>query len=486
MFIENLKKGVIMKASEKEGNPLLLPALAVGTFMSALDTSAVTVAVTAIQRHFAVSLASVEWVITAYLLVISSLLLTFGRLADIRGHRRVYIAGFATFTVGSLLCALSSGIYLLIASRVVQALGAAMMFSSSSAIIANNVPAARRGKAFGIIAVAVASACCVGPVAGGFLVGSFGWQSVFYINIPIGIAGTILAARGIPADKPRVAQRFDAFGAVLVFAALFLILLPLDLSASAGFSRSTFALMLGCGLALGAAFVAWERKTPAPMLRLGLFRNRVYSASLMATTFNFTAQFMMAFLAPYYFQKILALSPAMTGLLYMPMPIATILAAPASGSFSDRHDSRFISSAGMAVMAVALALLSRLDGNTPYWYIIVAMALAGAGSGMFQSPNNSAVMGSVPAEHRGSASGTLATMRNIGMVLGVALSGAIFNAGTSRAAAALRSAASSAPVAAGAAATSGLHLTFLAASLAAVAALCASLVKGNTRLARAS
>lgn len=137
-------------------------------------------------------------------------------------------------------------------------------------------------------------------------------------------------------------------------------------------------------------------------------------------------------------------------------------------------------------MALALALLSRLDGNTPYWYIIVAMALAGAGSGMFQSPNNSAVMGSVPAEHRGSASGTLATMRNIGMVLGVALSGAIFNAGTSRAAVALRSTAISAQNAAGAAATSGLHLTFLAASLAAVAALCASLVKGNTRLARAS
>jgi EmrB/QacA subfamily drug resistance transporter len=469
-----------MEYRKSPNNGMLLVSLAVGTFMSALDTSAVTVAVSSIQNDFSVSLASVEWIITAYLLVISATLLTFGRLADIRGHRKVYIAGFAAFTASSLLCGLSSGIAGLIVSRVLQALGAAMMFSSNSAIITANVPAERRGKAFGMLAIAVASACCIGPVAGGFLVSAFGWRSIFFINVPIGIAGTALALVHIPRDKKRDRQHFDFVGASLAGAALFLVLLPLDLSASSGFPISVFVAMLACGAALIYCFIQWERRTASPILKLDLFKNRVFSASLAACTFNFTAQFMMAFLAPWYFQKIRQVSPAMTGLLYLPMPLTTIFVAPLSGSFSDRHDSRIISSAGMAVMAVALLLLSFLDTTTPCWFIVFAMALAGAGSGMFQSPNNSAVMGCAPAEHRGVASGTLATMRNIGMVLGVALSGAIFNAwaASSTTTTASQTSVYSFGVAG---ATRGLHAAFIVAALAALAAMLASLVKGSTR-----
>lgn len=470
-----------MKLKHTEGSGLLLLTLAVGTFMSALDTSAVTVATSTIQSTFNVTLSSVEWVITAYLLAISSLLLTFGRLADLKGHKTMYAAGFAVFTAGSFLCGISVGIRMLIACRIFQAIGAAMMFSSSSAIITDNIPAERRGKAFGIIAVSVASACCVGPVAGGVLVGTFGWRSIFFINVPIGIVGTILAIRNIPADTPQRAQRFDFIGAALIFFALFLILLPLDLSASDGFPLPVFAILLCAGLALIMAFIMWEGKTANPMLNLSLFRNRVFSASLTAAVFNYAAQFMMAFLAPYYFQNVRQFSPMLTGLLYMPMPLATIVIAPLSGSFSDRHDSRLISSAGMGFMALGICMLAFLDTSTPWWYIVIGMVLAGAGSGMFQSPNNSAIMGSVPTEHRGAASGTLATVRNIGMVLGVALSGSIFNAGSAQAMKDLSQQCFQTAELAKMAATRGLRVTFLAAATSAIVAMAASFVKGNTR-----
>lgn len=470
-----------MKTGKQSG--FLLFALAVGTFMSALDTSAVTVAIASIQKDLSASLASVEWIVTAYLLVISSLLLTFGRLADIRGHKKVYVSGFATFTLCSLLCGLAPNIAVLIAARTLQALGAAMMFSSSSAIVTANIPAERRGKAFGVIAIAVACACCVGPVIGGLLVASLGWRSVFFVNVPIGVVGTFLALAKIPRDERHEAQPFDGPGAVLVFVALFLILLPLDLSASNGFPLPVFAASMILGLVLFAAFIVRERRTAYPMLDLSLFNNKVFSASLAACTCNFAAQFMMAFIAPYYFQSIRVMSPALTGLLYMPMPLATMLVAPASGSFSDRHDSRMVSSVGMALMAIALFLLAFLDTATPYWYVIVAMTLAGIGSGMFQSPNNSAVMGCAPAGKRGMASGTLATTRNVGMVLGVALSGAIFNASSSHATVTLAASGIAGDALKTGGATAGLRATFLVASVTALLAMCASLVKGSTRAA---
>jgi EmrB/QacA subfamily drug resistance transporter len=470
-----------MNTKKKDGLTMMLVALAIGTFMSALDTSAVTVATPSIKAALGVSLSAVEWVITGYLLVISSLLLTFGRLADMYGHRRIYTIGFSVFTAGSLLCGLAPDVAALVAFRVVQALGAAMMFSSSSAIITANAPAEKRGKAFGIIAIAVAAACCVGPVVGGVLVTSLGWRSIFFINVPIGVVGTAFALRFIPADGPKSPAKFDLPGSVLAFAALFLVLLPLDLSASDGFPLPVFLALLASGLVLTAAFILRERSAAQPMLNLSLFRNRVFSASLTATMFNFAAQFMMGFLAPYYFQSVRHMTPLLTGLLYLPMPIATIVVAPLSGSYSDRHDSRLLAAGGMAAMALGIGALSFLSVDTPYWYIVAAMIITGAGSGMFQSPNNSAIMGSVPAQFRGAASGTLATMRNVGMVLGVALSGAIFNRANARALATLSAGSLSGADLAREAATRGLQVTFVVAACSALVAMIASLQKGKTR-----
>jgi EmrB/QacA subfamily drug resistance transporter len=470
-----------MEAIEKKkvSIPLLILSLAVGTFMSALDTSVVNIALPVMQSWFHVPLSSVEWVVTSYLLVVSSLLLLFGRCSDLFGHRRVYLIGFGVFTAGSLLCGLSSGIGMLIACRAAQALGGAMMFSTSSAIITDNVPPEKRGKAFSVTAVAVAVACCVGPVAGGMLAGLLGWQSVFFINVPIGIAGIFLAVRFIPKDNERRREPFDALGAGLVLAALFLILLPLDQADA--MPTALFAGLLVAGIAAAVLFVLHEARAKSPLLKLGLFKNRVFSASLAAAVFNYMAQFIMAFLAPFYLEKIRMLSPMAAGLLYIPMPLATMLFAPISGAASDKFDSRYMSVAGMGLMATGMVMLSFLNLTTPNWFIIVSMAIAGAGSGMFQAPNNSAVMGSVPKESRGTASGMLSTARNVGMVLGVAASGALFAFFNGGAETRLAAAGLSADALRQASFLYALRFTFIAAAVVAGCAVVASFVKGRVK-----
>lgn len=419
---------------KKRKTLFMLLSLGLGTFMSALDSSVVNVAVPVIQKHFNVSMGEVQWVITAYLLVISSILLFFGRLSDIFGHKKLYLTGFVIFTIGSGLCSLSTTIGMLIACRVFQALGAGMMFSTNSAIVTHHVEPKNRGKAFAVISVAVAAALSTGPVLGGALAGSLGWQSIFYINLPIGLIGIFLAVKNIPAESIKKRVPLDIPGSIMVFAALFLILMPLDQIAT-GLNPFFFWGMLLSGIALIAVFIRYEKHIKHPMLNFDLFKNRVFSAGLGAATLNYMAQFIMAFLSPFYLQTVRMLSPAMTGLLYIPMPLATLVMAPISGYISDRFDTRYLSSAGMGVMAAGLFMMSFLNVDTPYGYIVISLIICGIGSGFFQTPNNNAVMSNVPSAYRGISSGMLATSRNIGMVLGVATCGALFAIFSSHAAA---------------------------------------------------
>ena len=471
-----------MNKTDRRKTLLMLFSVGLGTFMSALDSSVVNVAVPVIQKHFGVSMAEVEWVITAYLMVISSVLLFFGRLSDLYGHKKIYMTGFAVFTVGSGLCSLSSSIGMLIACRVFQAAGAAMMFSANSAIVTHNVDAKNRGKAFSVISVSVAAALSTGPVLGGALAGSLGWQSIFYINLPIGIIGMVLAYKNIPADRTAEKQKLDIPGSVMVFAALFLVLLPLDQIAS-GMNMALFAGLLAAGIVLMIVFVRYEKHISHPMLNLGLFKSRVFSAGLAAAVLNFMAQFLMSFLSPFYLQTVRMLTPAMTGLLYIPMPLTVMLVAPLAGFISDRFDTRYISSAGMLIMAGGLFMLSFLNVDTPYWYIVIAMMVSGLGSGLFQTPNNSAVMGHVPPRNRGIASGMLANARNIGMVLGVALSGALF-AILSSGAELFTSEGASLTIQQKASFIYAMHYTYLAAVVLALLAMAASLTKGKVLTGR--
>jgi len=402
-------------------------AVGIGTFMSALDGSVVNTILPVLRDFFKSNVASVEWAVVIYLLVVSSLLLTFGRLGDLRGHKGMYVAGFLIFVGASAVCGLASTVTVLVAARTVQAIGAAMLFANSPAILTRSFPPQQRGQALGLQAMMTYLGLTVGPSLGGWLTQSVSWRAVFYINVPVGLLAFTLSLVFIPADKPAAAQteHFDWPGAVLFAAGLGALLLGLNQGDAWGWTSPA---VLACGAAaliLLGSFLRVEMRTPSPMLDLSLFKVRVFSASTASAVLNYVCLYCVIFLMPFYLLQGRGLNPAQAGLLLTAQPIIMAIVAPISGSFSDRIGSRLLATVGMVVMAGGLFLLSSLKPDSANSAILVGLAVTGLGTGIFISPNTSALMGSAPRQRQGIASGILATARNVGMVLGVGLAGAI-------------------------------------------------------------
>jgi EmrB/QacA subfamily drug resistance transporter len=402
-------------------------AVGIGTFMSALDGSVVNTILPVLRDFFKSNVASIEWAVVIYLLVVSSLLLTFGRLGDLRGHKGMYAGGFLIFVGASAVCGLASTVTVLVAARTVQAIGAAMLFANSPAILTRSFPPQQRGQALGLQAMMTYLGLTVGPSLGGWLTQSVSWRAVFYINVPVGLLAFILSLVFIPADKPALAQteHFDWPGAVLFAAGLGALLLGLNQGDAWGWTSPA---VLACGAAaliLLGSFLRVEMRTPSPMLDLSLFKVRVFSASTASAVLNYVCLYCVIFLMPFYLLQGRGLNPAQAGLLLTAQPIIMAIVAPISGSFSDRIGSRLLATVGMVVMAGGLFLLSSLKPDSANSAILVGLAVTGLGTGIFISPNTSALMGSAPRQRQGIASGILATARNVGMVLGVGLAGAI-------------------------------------------------------------
>jgi EmrB/QacA subfamily drug resistance transporter len=460
---------------------LILGAVAVGTFMGALDTSIVNIALPSMAKYFNTPFSRLEWVVMAYLLIISSLLLTYGRLGDMYGHKRIYITGFIIFTVGSFLCGISPTIAFLIFCRALQAIGAGMVMSMGPAIVTDVTPQKHRGKALVVTAVAVSVALTTGPVLGGFLTSSFGWQSIFYVNIPVGILGTILAQKVIPLREKTDKQSFDIKGSTLIFLTLLFILFPLNYAEKLGWFNPIIIGLLVSGILLFILFIFIEKRTEHPAVDLTLFNNRLFSMSNVSSLLNFLAQFSVTLIMPFYLQQLRGFTPSRAGLMLIPMPITTMIVAPLSGALSDRIDSRYISSAGMGVAALGILQLSFLNANTSTLSITIALITFGLGIGMFQTPNNSAIMGSVPGNRRGLASSLLATMRNIGMVLGIAISGAVFNERVNILTKTLASKGVKGAALKTEAFVGGLHITFLVGVGFALLGVVTSLIRGSLK-----
>jgi len=404
----------------------VLATLAVGTFMAPLDSSVVNIVLPQIAGYFQADLASVEWVIMAYLLFISSLLLIYGRLGDMIGHKTVYVTGFVIFTLASVLCGAAQSLLALILFRVLQALGAGMMMAIGPAIIAATFPPNERGRALGLIGSTVASALAFGPTIGGVLSDYFGWRSVFYINLPIGIVAIVASSIVIRQSIGTKRQNFDFIGAGATFFGLMAFLFALSHGQSWGWQSATVRGLLSAAAVLFAAFIFIEKRVKDPMIDLTLFKNRLFSMANLTALLNFMAQFSVVFLMPFYFEKVRNLAPSAAGMLLSSTPLVILFVAPVSGYLSDRIGSRLLSSFGMGIIVVALFLLSRLGVDTPYIYLALSLSAMGLGVGLFQSPNSNAIMSSVPRHMLGVASGMMASMRNIGMVMGVAISGAVF------------------------------------------------------------
>ena len=411
----------------------ILIAVGVGSFMSAVDAGAVNTILPVLRRSFGSDVAQIEWVVTIYLLVVSGLLLSCGRFADMRGHKDVYVSGFGVFVLASALCGLAPSAGVLIVFRALQGIGAATLFANSTAILTTTFPANERGKALGLRATATYLGLTAGPFLGGWLTDKLGWRAAFYINVPVGLMAVALSLRFVPRDRPSGPRsQFDLPGAVAWMAALTFLLLALNPPGQGihghewlSYRSLTFLVPGGTFLAL---FILIERKAAHPLLDLSLFRNRTFSASSAANIVHYLCVYMIVFLLPFYLIQGRGFGAGPSGLILTAQSVARAAAAPLSGTLSDRIGTRLPAMLGMGLMGFGLVLLSRLGPQSSLGNVVLALAITGLGAGMFISPNNSALMGSAPARRQGLAAGVLATARVVGMALGVALAGDILTA----------------------------------------------------------
>src|SRR5947209_9729591 len=406
--------------------------LAIGIFMATLDSSIVNISLPAIASYFGVPLRSaVEWVIIAYLVIIAGVLLTAGRLADMIGRKAMWVTGLAVCTLGSAICGAAISLGMLIAARALQGLGGALIMAVSPAMLTSAFPPSERGRALGMNAVFVALGVSVGPTLGGIITENFTWRWIFYVNVPLGIIGIIATLRVLTEQAPRPGQvrgRFDPPGAILLAIGLVCLTLGLSFGQEWGWSSpgliSTLVISAIAFVALG--FV--EHRVKDPIIDFSLLRNRVFLSANVSLVLCFLALFAVSFMMPFYLEELRGFSILQAGLLLTPLPLTIAVIAPFSGALADRIGTRWLAAGGLSIACFGLILISQLNAHTPVWDIVWRLVVTGAGQAMFQSPNNSALMGAAPRNQQGTASGFLATGRVVGQSLSVALAGAIFAA----------------------------------------------------------
>ncbi len=413
-----------MKATTASKWQILIVVL-IPVIMGPIDASVVYVAFPHFSEVFNVGADLVGWISISYLLVLSSFLLSFGRLGDMFGFRRIFLTGNIIFTVASVLCGLSRGIGALIAFRAMQAIGAGMTSALASAIITATFPPQERGRALGMIGMVVALGLAIGPSLGGLLLQLFGWRAIFFINVPIGIIAHLACYRVLPEKERLKKQKFDWAGACLALTCL--VSLLFFISRGQHYQWSGIIIPAGVlAVVSGILFIMQERKTPEPMLELGLFRNRAFTAGNIAALFHFMTQYIIIFISPFYLQQQLGFTPAKVGVTMTAFPLTVLVAAPLSGYLSDKIGNRLLSSMGAVFCVLGALSLSLMGPDLLPADVAWRLSLFGLGTGMFQSSNNSAIMGAVPKNRLGIAGGVLATTRNVGMVLGIAAGSAVF------------------------------------------------------------
>jgi len=402
-----------------------------GALFSVLSGSTLLIALPSIMKDLNASMAVVTWTIMGYMLVMTILVPSIGRMADMVGRKKLYVSGFVAFTFASILCAFSqSGVELLV-FRMLQAVGGALMVANSTAIVADAFPKRELGKALGINSMVICVAAVAGPILGGFLIG-IGWRFIFYINIPIGILGTLWASYGLKETYiTNKKQKFDIGGTLAFSFGMFALLTALTIGGFTGWTNIYVLTLLMASIVLLRLFVHIENKVEFPMLDLTLLKTRVLAFAFASNFLNGVARGAVTFLLIFYFQGVKGIDPMTAGILLSPFAIAMMIVSPFSGWLSDKYGSRILSSIGLIVSAVGLAGLMAIKVDTSTTELVIWMSIMGLGSGMFFAPNTSAIMGIVPADKRGIAAGVRTMLTNAGMVLSIAISMAIISSSIS-------------------------------------------------------
>lgn len=419
--------GVEMK--DRERSPSVggvLASLALCMLLPSLGTSIANVALPTLTEAFAASFQQIQWVVLAYLLAITTLIVSVGRLGDITGRRRLLMAGIVLFTAASGLCGVASELWLLIAARAAQGLGAAVMMALTMAFVGEAVPKARTGSAMGLLGTMSAVGTALGPSLGGVLIAGFGWQAIFLVNVPLGVIALVLAQRYLLADRLAKADQtsFDIVGTLLL--ALTLAAYALAMTIGRGsFGLVNMALLVATALGVGL-FVWAEARAASPLIRLTRFRDPVLSASLASSALVSTVLMATLVVGPFYLALALGLDTAVVGIVMSVGPVTAALTGVPAGRMVDRFGAHRMAVGGLAGMVVGCSALSMAPATLGIAGYVIPMVIITANYALFQAANSTAVMTEVSADQRGVISGMLNLSRNLGLITGASMMGAVF------------------------------------------------------------
>ncbi len=398
-----------------------------GNFLGMLDSSTVNLALYPIAKDLNITLAQVQWVVIAYMLVLTVFLPFFGKIGDLFPKNKVYSFGFFIFAIGALLNSTAPNFYLLILYRCIEALGASIMIANGPAVIATLFKGADRGKALGINACLVAVGGMSGPAVGGALINSFGWRTIFLPSVPIAIFGAFYAYKMLPSYIKHIEFKFDYKGFIYFTVALFALLLAISEGHHWGW-KSIKIISLGVlTLIFGGLFYFRDSKINYPLIDFKMFKIKTFTFGNIAVMTSYMTMFTNGILLPFFLQEILKYNALITGLLILPYSIASSAVAPFAGSYAGKHGSRLLTVVGPSIYILALIIFTTFNTSTQIWEIILASVIMGIGNGCFQSPSNTAIITSVKKEELGLASGILSLSRNLGNILGVAITITLFD-----------------------------------------------------------
>ena len=404
---------------------IALSCTSLGAFFSVMSGNTLIVALPIIMKDLHASFQEIVWTMMGYMFIISILVPAIGRVADMIGRKKLYVSGFVIFTIGSFLCAFSrSGIDLLL-YRMVQAIGGALLAANSVPIVTDAFPRKELGMAMGVNGMIISVGGVIGPILGGLLI-SMGWRSIFYINVPFGIFGTIWAIIQLKElDILPKKQTFDWMGTIVFTVGMLCLLLYLTFGGLYGWNKPWLYAVLAAAVVLLPLFVYIEFNSEQPMLDMRLFESRLLGFAYSSNLMNGIARGAVTFLLIFYFQGIKAMDPIQAAVLLIPFVMPQIIVAPVCGWLADRFGARVISSTGLLVSALGFLGLVGIRPETSYTQLTIAMIIIGTGSGMFFPPNNKSIMEAVPVERRGIAGGVRTMINNVGMVISLALSMAV-------------------------------------------------------------
>jgi EmrB/QacA subfamily drug resistance transporter len=458
----------VVTGREERTSPVrwALASLSLSMLMPSLDTSIANAGLPTLAHAFGASFQAVQWIVLAYLLAITTLIVSVGRLGDIVGRRRLLLAGIGLFTVSSLLCGAALTLPLLLAARAAQGLGAAIMLSLTIALVGETVPKDRTGSAMGLLGTMSAIGTTFGPSLGGVLIVALGWRSIFLVNVPLGILNFLLALRYLPVDRaePKTHRaRFDKVGTLLL--ALTLAAYALAMTIGHGRVRTLNAALLLAALVGAALFVLAERRAESPLIRLAMFRHRALSASLTMSALVSTVMMATLVVGPFYLARALELPTALVGLVLSVGPLVAALTGVPAGRMVDRIGAQRMTIVGLLGLAAGCLTLSLISASWGVAGYIAPIVILTAGYALFQTANNTAIMTDIRPEQRGVISGMLSLSRNLGLITGASVMGAVF---------ALASATVDISTAPPEAIATGMRITFAVAAVLIVVALIAS------------